>query len=454
MKTDATITVAKPPHRTVPLPGDPVAHAAGLLRHGLDKTQVLYENQSEVRVAIGVAAEVTATGRAVISRGPAGERRVEPDGDPLGALAALLAELPLAGWTGYGWAAFELAYALAGTATTGTEPLLRVIVPRIEVRFRSGEALITAADPGELALVAALLAAPHKPAEPECARVPVPVHTRDERYLAAVADCLRAITAGDLQKVVLSREVPVPGPVDFTGSYLVGRRHNTPARSFVIDTPELRVFGFSPETVAEIDADGTVRTQPLAGTRARTGDAGDDERLRHDLTTDAKEIFEHAVSVKLAHEELSRICRPGSTAVSEFMAVKERGSVQHLGSTVTGLLPEAEGAGAAQARTWRAFGALFPAVTASGVPKQAAYRMIRDHEPSPRGLYAGAVFSIDHAGALDAALVLRTAFGVGDRVWLRAGAGVVSGSRPEREFTETCEKLDSVARYLVRPAED
>lgn len=77
--------------------------------------------------------------------------------------------------------------------------------------------------------------------------------------------------------------------------------------------------------------------------------------------------------------------------------------------------------------------------------------MIRAHEPAPRGLYAGAVFTTDHSGAIDAALALRTAFRSGGRTWLRAGAGIVGQSRPEREFTETCEKLSSVAAYLVRP---
>ncbi|MGQ4512977.1 salicylate synthase [Streptomyces sp. DW26H14] len=455
MTTDETITVPTPVRRTVPLGGDPVALAAGLLRHGLSDTQVLYERDAEVRVGVGVLAEVTLTGRAAVSRGPWGESSLDAAGDPLGAFAGLLGELPLPGWSGYGWAAFELAHALAGDAVPADATLIRAVVPRTEVRLCPGAAVITSDTTRQLDLVTSLLTGPQAEAAADVDRrepVEVPVETRDEHYLAAVADCVRAIRAGELQKVVLSRELAVEGPVDFVASYLVGRRNNTPARSFVVDTPDLRAFGFSPETVAEVDADGTVRTRPLAGTRARTGDAEDDLRLRGDLTTDPKEVYEHAVSVKLAHEELTRICRPGTATVPEFMDVKDRGSVQHLGSMVTGRLPEARDSGDAQERAWRAFGALFPAVTASGVPKRAAYPVLRDHERTPRGLYSGAVFCLDSEGALDAALVLRTVFGAGDRVWLRAGAGIVSQSRPEREFTETCEKLNSVARYLVRPA--
>jgi anthranilate/para-aminobenzoate synthase component I len=66
-----------------------------------------------------------------------------------------------------------------------------------------------------------------------------------------------------------------------------------------------------------------------------------------------------------------------------------------------------------------------------------------------RGLYSGAVLTVEHNGALDAALVLRTIFQQDGKTWLRAGAGIVEQSRPDREFQETCEKLRSVALHLV-----
>lgn len=57
--------------------------------------------------------------------------------------------------------------------------------------------------------------------------------------------------------------------------------------------------------------------------------------------------------------------------------------------------------------------------------------------------------TVDQSGALDAALVLRTVYRQHGRTWLRAGAGLVGQSQPAREFEETCEKLDSIARFLV-----
>jgi salicylate synthase len=183
-------------------------------------------------------------------------------------------------------------------------------------------------------------------------------------------------------------------------------------------------------------------TQPLAGTRVLTDDPAENRRLRTELLANAKEIYEHAISVKAACEDLHTVCEPGSLSVEEFMAVRERGTVQHLASRVTGQL-------AAGRRAWDAFGAVFPAVTASGVPKQAVYASIRHHEGKARGLYSGAVLTVESGGAMDAALVLRAVYRRNGATWLQAGAGIVEQSRPEREFEETCEKLDSVARYLV-----
>src|SRR5690606_5242479 len=132
-----------------------------------------------------------------------------------------------------------------------------------------------------------------------------------------------------------------------------------------------------------------------------------------------KETHEHAISVRLSLEEMREVCEPSSVSVRQFMERKVRGSVQHLASTVCGELRSDQNA-------WHAFASLFPAVTASGIPKREAFLQIRRHEAASRGLYAGAILRVDHDGALDAALVLRSLLGHGQQAWLQAGAGVVS----------------------------
>jgi len=258
---------------------------------------------------------------------------------------------------------------------------------------------------------------------------------------------VRDIKAQVLDKVILSRTVPVPFDLNFIETYVAGRRANNPARSFLISLDGLDALGFSPEIIVRVEKSGTVTSQPLAGTRALTSDEAENRRLRKELQSDPKEVFEHAISVKTVYDELREVCDSDSLSVNGFMEVRERGTAQHLASHVSGRLAQGR-------RAWDAFRAVFPAVTASGVPKEAAFAHIRGHETERRGLYGGAVLTIDHEGTLDAALVLRAIYRQRGRTWLRAGGGIVAQSEPSREFEETCEKLGSVARFLVPSAAD
>ncbi|MFI1590496.1 salicylate synthase [Streptomyces halstedii] len=436
---------------------DPVATAARLARAGLAGQYMVYETEGGVwHFAAGSAVSVSAHANGITARAAGRTWTADTDGHPLTALATALSALRDTGGTGrhfYGWAAFELAHLLhADAEATGDDTLLHVLVPSVEVTLTGDRTLVRAVDEAWARKVADLLAEPPArrgaPEELSPDRTEEVIATGAAAYGRTVARAVADIRAGLLEKAVVSRKVPLPAEprVDFSETYLAGRRANTPARSYLMDLGGYRAAGFSPETVLEVGEDGRVSTQPLAGTRARGADPVENERRRAELLADPKEIHEHAVSVRLAWEEMEAVCRLGSLAVEEFMAVRARGSVQHLASRVTGALRPGAG-------PWDAFASLFPAITATGVSKRDALRALARHEPGPRGLYGGAVFRGSTGGALDAALVLRTLIGAGDEAWLRAGAGVTAQSSPEREIEETCEKLRSVAPYL-RFAED
>lgn len=435
--------------REIPLSADALELAAALVESPLGgaggRPYVVYENAGTWSVALGAMATVTVSRTTVDARLGEKTHTVPWTDSPLPAVDSLLAQVPVRRWRAYGWAGFELAYIEAGLPElVRDDTLLHLMVPRTEVRLTAGRALIRSLYEVDLDIAESLLSDHRAPSR----RRPEPLDvTRAgaDAYRASVRGAVAAIRDRRLQKVILSRVVPVPTPVDLVGTYLAGRRANNPTRSFLLDMDGTAAAGFSPEIVVSVDADRRVTTQPLAGTRALVGDDGENDRLRSELLADAKEIFEHAISVKVAYDELQPLCAPGSVHVTDFMSVKPRGSVQHLASSLTGTLRGGVG-------NWSAFAALFPAVTASGVPKPAAYRVIRHHEPAARGLYSGAVVTVDADGSLDAALVLRTVFRRDGRTWLQAGAGIVEQSSPDREFEETCEKLRSVSRHLV-PAE-
>ncbi|GAB3579654.1 mycobactin biosynthesis salicylate synthase MbtI [Amycolatopsis endophytica] len=422
--------------RVIPFAGDALAAGAVLCASAAGE-YLFYEDAEGVSLAEGELARVEVY-RDRVSLVNSGSRRDFPvHGTPLATAGSVLREV---GGRAYGWVAFELCLDSAGGE------LARFLLPRREIRISGGEATLHAATVAELDDLERRLG--------DTTATPLPgerieVDTRDHgaaAYEKSVLAALDEIHAGNLDKVILSRSVPVPGDLDLPATYLAGRRANDPARSFLLRLGGWEAAGFSPEIVARVTASGTVTTQPLAGTRALTGDEDRDAAALAELLRDPKEVFEHAVSVRLAAAELDGLCEPGTVRVTEFMDVRRRGSVQHLASRVMGDLRAGVGA-------WDALTGLFPAVTASGIPKAQACELLHRLEPGERGLYSGAIVVADSDGALDAALVLRSLFRHRGETWLRAGAGVVGPSTPARELEETREKLAAVSRYLVPAAE-
>jgi salicylate synthetase len=415
--------------------GDPIAAMTALARAGFDD-YVVYENAGTWTFAGGALVTISLDADRVRVTG-AIESETEWSGSPGEALRSALDALPLTEWRAYGRVHFGFSQTVPGLG--GSRPsgeLARLLVPRTEVRVTGDGIEIRGEDRSRVRRIIEAAATGTAP-DPS----PIDIRADGTGYRERVAKAVEEIRHGRYHKVILSRSVPIPFRTDLVATYELGRRANTPARSFLLRLGGAEAAGFSPEVIVTVAGD-RVTTQPLAGTRAFGRGADADAAARAELESDPKEVFEHAVSVRTAQEELRRVCRPGSVRVGNFMGVAERGSVQHLSSLVTGLLAEDRTA-------WDALEAVFPAVTASGIPKRTSLDAI-DRLDERRGLYAGAVLTASHDGSLDAALVLRAVYQEGGGSWLRAGAGIVAGSTPEREFEETCEKLSSVAPFVVR----
>jgi salicylate synthetase len=341
----------------------------------------------------------------------------------------------------FGWITFEFgAYRFGLQDRLAPQaPLARVFWPRTRIVITDDTVRLFDAEDRHREMVSRLLGE-GLPAEPPASAIDVGADTTD--YRGRVDAAIDEIAAGRYHKVILSRCLDVPFALDFPSTYRLARQHNTPSRSFLLRLGGFRALGYSPEVVAAVNDDGVVVTEPLAGTRALGRGAARDRQARDELESDTKEIVEHAMSVRSSLREITEVAEPGSAAVIDFMAVRERGSVQHLGSTVTGRLDPSKD-------RMDALEALFPAVTASGIPKAASVDAILRLDESPRELYSGAVVMFSADGRLDAALTLRTAYERDGRTWLRAGAGIIGASDSDREFEETCEKLTTLAPYLV-----
>jgi anthranilate synthase component 1 len=260
-----------------------------------------------------------------------------------------------------------------------------------------------------------------------------------EPYQSAVERAKEHVLDGDIYQGVISRSRALRGDVDPRELYAALRDVNPSPYMYLLRHDDRSVVGASPETLVSV-RDGTVVSNPIAGTCPRGDSPVEDRRLAGEMLADEKERAEHTMLVDLARNDLRRVCAGGSVQVAEFMNVLKYSHVQHIESTVVGdLAPDNDAFDATRAT--------FPAGTLAGAPKIRAMELIDDLEQTPRGLYGGGVGYFSWTGDADFAIVIRTATieqGDPDEVTVRAGAGIVADSDPAREFDETEAKMDGV----------
>ena len=261
-------------------------------------------------------------------------------------------------------------------------------------------------------------------------------------YAKSVEVAKDHIRAGDIFQVVLSQRFDVATTASALDIYRVMRTTNPSPYMYLLRFDDgLDVIGSSPEALVTVK-DRTAVIRPIAGTRPRSEDPEEDQRLAAELFSDAKERAEHLMLVDLARNDLGRICRPGSVEVVEFMSVARYSHVMHLESTVSATLDT-------DATPFDVLRAAFPAGTLSGAPKPRAMALIEELEPVRRGIYGGAVGYLDFADAIDVAIAIRTAVLRDGVAYVQAGAGIVADSDPLCEEAETRHKAHVVLAAIA-----
>ncbi len=263
--------------------------------------------------------------------------------------------------------------------------------------------------------------------------------TREE-YMDMVRRAQEYILAGDAYQVVISQSFSAPFKGRSFEVYRALRSINPSPYMFYLKCGDFCLVGSSPEPVVTRRG-GRAMIRPIAGTRPRGADAAEDVVLETELQADPKERSEHVMLVDLARNDLGRVCLPGSVTVTRMMEVERYSHVLHLVSEVQGDL--APGAGNAELLR-----ASFPAGTVSGAPKLRACEIVDELEATRRGPYAGAVGYIGYGGDMDTCIAIRMLVLEGGRAHVRAGAGIVADSVPEREYEETRSKARALLRAL------
>jgi anthranilate synthase component 1 len=263
-----------------------------------------------------------------------------------------------------------------------------------------------------------------------------------DRYLESVRRALHYIQCGDIYQANLSQA--------WRGRLRSGVRPHDVYRRLRTTNPgpfsalavfdDMAIVSSSPERLVSV-RDGSISTRPIAGTRPRGGDAESDRALVAELSAHHKERAEHVMLIDLERNDLGRVSEPGSVVVDEYMTIESYAHVHHIVSNVRGRLRPGVGPGAALA-------AVFPGGTITGCPKVRCMEIIAELEDTARGAYTGSLGYLNRDGSMDFNILIRSLELLGDRFELRAGAGIVADSIPERELAESRAKARGVLRAL------
>ena len=259
-------------------------------------------------------------------------------------------------------------------------------------------------------------------------------------WCGAVAEAVAAMQSGELTKAVLAREVVVEADGDIDVVAVLSRLRATypSAFTFLVDG----FLGASPELLVSRTGD-VVRSHPMAGTTARTGDPTADARLAASLLASTKDRAEHQITIDTVLDAVLPFC---SYVDSEpEPSIVTLANVQHLASLVEGRLSSPP------ASVMALVGALHPTPAVCGHPRDVALQVIERLEGFDRGRYAGTVGWVDRAGNGRFAVSIRCAEIAGPRARLVAGNGIVADSDPALELAETRAKLQAMLGAIVRP---
>jgi len=243
---------------------------------------------------------------------------------------------------------------------------------------------------------------------------------------------------GDVFQIVLSRRFESSFHGDDFMVYRALRAINPSPYLFYFDYGDYKIFGSSPEAQIVIK-NRRASIFPIAGTFRRTGHDHEDAELAIRLADDPKEDSEHVMLVDLARNDLSR--NGMDVEVEKFKEIQYYSHVIHLVSKVSGNLSQGTSTVQMVADT-------FPAGTLSGAPKHMAMRLIDRYEPTRRGYYGGAIGFLGFNGDFNHAIMIRSFFSQGNKLYYQAGAGVVAKSVPENELQEVNNKLEALRTAL------
>jgi para-aminobenzoate synthetase component 1 len=263
----------------------------------------------------------------------------------------------------------------------------------------------------------------------------------DRAAYEAGVDAIRdEIARGEIYQACLTRRLESPFRGDPWPLYRRLRTGDPALFSAFLDLGESAITGApraivsaSPEPFLALTRAGRVATDPIKGTRPRGRDRAEDRALARELLASGKDRAENVMIVDVLRNDLGRVCLPGTVRVPRLCRLERTAAVQHLVSTVTGMLAPGMDA-------FQLLAAAFPGGSITGAPKIRAMQLLEAMEPVRRGPYTGAAGWIGADGAMQTSILIRTFVADGARLTLHVGGGITWRSDPAAEWEETVAK--------------
>jgi menaquinone-specific isochorismate synthase len=322
-----------------------------------------------------------------------------------------------------------------GSFTFADDGTSVLVVPEVLVGRRGGVAWVTTISAGDRVPP---MSAP-EPRDPPASAGAVTFGDGSlsaDEWSSAVSTAVRRITAGELDKVVLARDVvaTTEHPLDPRWPLERLAEQYPGCWTFQVDG----LLGATPEMLIRLEK-GLATSRVLAGTIRRTGDDAHDLALAASLARSSKDHQEHEFAVRSVADALSR---HGTLNVPETPFVLHLPNVMHLATDVTGVVHDGRTA-------LELVADLHPSAAVCGTPTDSARDAIAELEQLDRGRYAGPVGWMDADGDGEWAIALRCAQVEGPRrLRLYAGCGIVAGSSPQDELAEAEAKLTPMREAL------
>lgn len=257
--------------------------------------------------------------------------------------------------------------------------------------------------------------------------------TPETDYRRALETVRENIAAGVTYQTNYTARLTSPEtPADPYALYETLRERHRPPFSSFLDLGEKQIVSLSPELFFELNG-RQVTTRPMKGTAARGRFFEEDEEAKTALRASPKERAENVMIVDLLRNDLGRVAVPGTVRVPELFTLETYPTFHTLTSTVTAELSENVGLS-------DLFRALFPCGSVTGAPKVSTMRLIRALEPTPRGVYCGAVGLLKPGGDAAFSVPIRTLVLTRNGAEYGVGSGVTWDSRADDEYAELAVK--------------